>query len=177
MTIKRTLPKGMISLDSNSEYAKSVRAKLKGSGSQRRVNAQQLRRLKESENPTRIQQIALNLIEDSKISKIVIGEVYAILLQKKGKLSDEMLLKLGDSLARFHKIVFPTPFVAIQQNVNYPGGSLSMAVVNKLFSDKEETEKDDDIPDKNWVLKLAEEISEKKEIKKEDKPIETSVEK
>lgn len=103
------------------EYSNSVRAKLKGSGSPKRVQAQQLRRLREM-SPEKVEAKALELATDPSKTALEIMQ-WIVELKKKGKLKPETEIQLIRSLNDAYRTIYGSKVniqaeqkIQIQQN-------------------------------------------------------------
>ena len=118
---KGKLPKGMTSLGQpgNEEYDKSVRSKIKGSGSDARKMAQRISGMKRMVNPNKKQKRILELISSPKASATQIQELIELAVSK--DLSETNFLKLIDIVINKHKAIFGTRLEVENKESNFDG--------------------------------------------------------
>ena len=145
---KGYLPKGMHPLKPKGDpYSDAVRAKLKGSSSQKRKDAARLRRLKEKlkENPDDINDDTWRWVTDSKyFSSQIVIYIKKLLKEVKDK---KLKVALLGKLIEAKKAILPPE----QRNINLGYNTIKVEFVNK-----EKKEKVVEIDEKGKVREVEE---------------------
>ena len=123
------LPLGMKSLGKDPEYDASVRAKLKGSGSDVRKRAQKLRRLKEMSDE-QLEKKGFDIIKDSDKFDFEILSVIKELLQR--PLSDRTKVELLGKMVQTRQVVWGN----INKNINLNIDVTANKIIERLKSFK-----------------------------------------
>ena len=123
------LPLGMKSLGKDPEYDASVRAKLKGSGSDERKRAQKLRRLKEMSDE-QLEKKGFDIIKDSDKFDFEILSVIKELLQR--PLSDRTKVELLGKMVQTRQVVWGN----INKNINLNIDVTANKIIERLKSFK-----------------------------------------
>ena len=113
MTKKDLIPLG---LPGNEEYDKAVRAKLKGSASNKRKMAQRIAGLKKA-NPENIEAKLLALVSDPNISALeIMGMIEAV--KQRGELRPEVVVQLINTMIKAHATIFGTKSFNVNMNMS-----------------------------------------------------------
>ena len=102
----------------NEEHDKAVRAKLKGSASDKRKMAQRIAGLRRS-SPETVEQKALQLISGPKISSLEIMRMIQV-LKERSDLSDTLQVMLIGKAIDAHKAIFGTKSINLIQEMPMP---------------------------------------------------------
>lgn len=108
--------KGMRSLGKDPVYDASVRAKIKGSASDKRKRGQQLRRLKEM-SPEKLQEKGLEMLNSPQCFDMEMMQLIVELLKTEG-LSDKAKMELVGKMTQVKTAIWGSKAVNLNMNMN-----------------------------------------------------------